>query len=84
MDLIKLFQDEALIEILGFASMSISYEDNHIQIFVVPINKIEITRMQMEDILSFFEDYYVYLNLIGDEPFFVIEDWPKEDEAKNE
>ena len=78
MDLMKLFQDEALVEILGFATICWTHEDDRTTIWVKPFNEIEITKTQMEVIIDFFVDYQVYLNLISD-PIFVVEDYKKLD-----
>ena len=78
MDLMKLFKDEALIEILEFGDMSIAHEDERTAIFVTPHDKCDISKIQMQVMLDFFIDYDISLNLI-DDPFFVVEDYKKLD-----
>ena len=74
MDLIKLFKDEALIEILEFADVSIITEDDHQRIYVKPFDETNITKTQMEVVIDFFVDYQIELILI-DAPIFRIEDY---------
>ena len=81
MNLMKLFGDEALIEIMEFADVSIGHDDERTTIFVKPFNEVSVTKMQMETVIDFFIDYQIELNLIGD-PVFVIEDYPKKVESK--
>lgn len=75
MDLMKLFQDEALIEILQWSSMSIeSDEDEGTRIYVIPDRRTQITKIQMETMLDFFGDYQIELILI-DDPIFRVSDY---------
>ena len=75
MDLDKLFGDELLVEIMGFADVSWTREDDRISIWVRLHDEIEVTKTQMEVVIDFFAGYQINLNLIGD-PVFVIEDYP--------
>lgn len=83
MDLDKLFGDELLVEIMGFADVSWTREDDRTSIWVRLHDEIEVTKTQMEVVIDFFEGYQINLNLIGD-PVFVIEDYPKKEETKDE
>lgn len=74
MDLMKLFKDEALIEILEWGSMSLTHEDNDTRIHIIPNRRTAITKIQMETLLDFFGDYQIELILI-DDPIIRVSDY---------
>ncbi len=74
MDLMKLFKDEALIEILEWGSLFITNDEEGTRVFITPSDRLCVNKMHMETLLDLFADYQIELLLI-DDPVFRITDY---------
>lgn len=80
MDCIKLFKDEALIEILELGKLGIDHgimDKNDTYIYFEPSDQTEISKINLETILDFFKDYKMTLFYGSDSegPYFAITDY---------